>query len=147
MNIKSIVLEHTNPSLGPHEKRTTVTLFVSEKHKNTVDSFIKNSIINHTITLYEYFIAVKSKNSAVVDNVENNKPNNDLRQGETISHLSFYFEDNSIVKLHDVYRVYNLSDFKPEFTSYMVKEGDVSHFDANSFLESKMLKSEKPRKL
>lgn len=135
MNIKLIKLEHTNPSLGPHETKTEVTLSISEEHQIKVDNFIKNAIINDTITLHEYIEAVINNDSKIIEEVLKNRPNERLRQGETISHLSFYFENDFSITLNDVYRSYKLSNFKPEFSSYMVEKGNINHYKANSFEE------------
>lgn len=141
MNIQLITLEHTNPSLGPHETKTEIRLSISEEHQKKVDEFVKKAMINDTVTLYEYMKAVMNNDSKMIEQVLENEPTEELRQGETISHLSFYFENNFSMTLNDVYRSYKLSNFKPKFSSYMVKKGIISHHKANSF-EEKILRED-----
>lgn len=131
MNIKHITLEHTNPSLGPYEIITTVSLTSLEEHLVRINTFLQESTVNNTITLYEYLDAVKTKNLELIKNVLNNAPNRDLNEGETISNLCFHFEDNQTIELSDVYRRFSLTQFYPEFTSYMVEKGRISRKDSN----------------
>jgi hypothetical protein len=131
MNIKSIELEHTNPSMGPHEKRTIVTLTVSKDDSQKTDDFINKSKINNTITLYQYLKAVQTKDTDALNLVLKNAPNQKLNQGSTISNLSFYFEDGQTIKLGDVYRKFILTHFKPDFTSYMVEKGTINHYQSD----------------
>jgi len=140
MKIKSIDLKHTNPSLGPHEKITTVSLSVTERHLERVDEFLNQSQVNNTVSLYEYLKAVKTKNEEVLNRVFNNEPKNELNSGQKISHLLFYFEDNEIIELSDVYRRFSLSHFYADFTNYMVEEGTIYHTKSDEspiFLKNK----------
>ncbi|UZR96358.1 hypothetical protein [Chondrinema litorale] len=125
MKIKSIKLEHTNPSLGPHEKVTLITLPVTEKNAEKINTFLNNSKINNTTILFEYLKAVETNNKQVIDSVLNNAPKNHLNEGQTISNLFFNLENGEVIKLDDVYRKFELSHFYPDFTSYMVETGEV----------------------
>lgn len=127
MNIKSIVLEHTNPSLGPHETVTEVTLSVSKANTEKVNRLINQVQVNQVVSLDEYVQAVNNQEAEVLEEVSKNAPKTILSTGATISNLYLYFEDAPSVKLYDVYRRFNLSHFNPELTSYMVKTGTISH--------------------
>ncbi|OJJ14321.1 hypothetical protein BKI52_43360 [marine bacterium AO1-C] len=125
MKIKSITLEHTNPSLGPHETVTEVTLIKSKDNIERITNFIGTAQVNGVVTLAEYFKAVRSKDTKVLDEVSKNTPDRMLTTGGTISHLHIHFEDGTSISLRDVYRRFNLSHFYPDFTSYMVEKGSL----------------------
>ncbi len=128
MNIESITLEHTNPSLGPHETVTVVTLTQAKSHRARIHDFINMARVNGVVTLYEYIEAVQAQDSKVLDEVQKNAPNSILTTGGTISNLSIEFKDADPVRLYDVYRRFRVTHFYPEFTSYMVEHGTkISH--------------------
>lgn len=126
MKIKSISLQHTNPSMGPHETITTVTLQVTADTTSRTAQFINESMVNNTVSLVEYLTARQANDKAILDQVAQNAPNGRLNEGATISNLSFYFEDGQTIELYDVYRRFSVSHFYPDFTKYMVKEGTLS---------------------
>ncbi len=74
MNIKSIELQHTNPSLALNEKIVTVSLIVTENHFKKVEEFLNQAKINNTVFLEEYLKAVKNDNEKVINEVLNNAP-------------------------------------------------------------------------
>lgn len=126
MKIKSISLQHTNPSMGPHETITTVTLQVTADTTSRTAQFINESMVNNTVSLVEYLTARQANDKAILDQVAQNAPNGRLKEGATISNLFFYFEDGQAIELYDVYRCFSVSNFYPDFTKYMVKEGTLS---------------------
>jgi len=123
MNIKFITLEHTNPSLGPHETVTNITLMKSKDSLERITNFIRTAQVNGVVTLEAYIKAVQSKDTKILEEVSKNTPDRMLTTGGTISHLHIHFEEGSSVSLNDVYRRFNLSHFYPDFTSYMVEKG------------------------
>lgn len=125
MKITSIELKHTQPSLGPHETITIVSLDVSGRHKDTVANFLNTATLNNTGSLSDYLEAATSKNKERVDEFLKHAPDRELSSGGKISHLTFYFEDGETLSLHDVYRRFALSHFYPDFTSYMVENGRI----------------------
>lgn len=131
MTIQSIKLEHTHPSLGPHETRTTITLTVNEDNSQKINEFIKNATINNITSLYEYLKAIRTKNTKILNSVFGNSPIGKLNEGSAISHLFFYFEDAPVIKLTDVYRRFELTHFKPGFTGYMLEKGIVDRDSSN----------------
>jgi len=125
MNIKFITLEHTNPSLGPHEIITEVTLTNSESHTERIHQFIDEAQVNGVVTLRAYIEAVSTQDAKVLNRVWKKAPKGELNEGETISNLHIHFEDNSSISLSDVYRRFNLTHFYAEFTAYMVEKGTL----------------------
>ncbi len=83
MNIKSIELQHTNPSLGLNEKIVTVSLIVTDKHWKKVED-LKQTRVNNTVFLEEYLKAVKNDNEEVINEVLNNAPKNDISRVQNI---------------------------------------------------------------
>ncbi|WP_375562158.1 hypothetical protein ACE193_06300 [Bernardetia sp. OM2101] len=131
MNIQTIKLQHTNPSLGPYEKITTVFLSITEQHIKRMNEFLHQSQINNTASLYDYLNAIKDKNEELINHVLNNTPKRELNQGEKISNLFFYFEDGQVVELADVYRKFELTHFYADFTKYMVENGIIDQDESD----------------
>jgi hypothetical protein len=133
MKINSIELEHTNPSLGPYEEITIITLYNSKTHLETVNNFINNSQINNTTSLYNFLEANINNETKLLEEVYNNTPKGELNEGEKISNLKIYLEGGKEIVLNDVYRQYSLTHFYPDFTSYMVEHGSREVSRSNSF--------------
>lgn len=138
MKIKTIQLQHTNPSLGPHEVITTVTLTANSSTEKEISTFISNAIINNTCSLADYLNNQLEENHEPVNKVEENAPKNALNQGEQISNLIFHFETGKTIKISDVYRRYSLTNFYPEFTQYMVANGSITKEDNTMFGEARL---------
>lgn len=132
MNIKSVTLRHTNPSMGPHEVEVTISLTNAKEHDIEFEKLLQDTTVNSTISLNDYIQAKKDKDQKTLDKVHSNFKTNDLSEGEQISYLTIHLEDNSSVVFHDVYREWSLSGyFYPIFTSYMVKHGNRSESSSN----------------
>ncbi len=123
--VTSIELEHTNPSKGPYEEIISISLTNSLKTVDRINTFFSESIINNTIPIGEYIDAYISKNKTVLNKVNiATRSNKELKIGEGISNLTFYFNENiAPLKLCDVYREYSLTNFYDDFTKYMVANG------------------------
>lgn len=130
MKIKPIEIQHTNPSLGPHETITTVTLIVNNATVKAVNEFLKNSKVNNTISLYNYLDAEFSQNTQLLKEV---KQKEELNEGSIISNLTFFCENGESITMNDVYRCYNLTNFYPTFTKFMVENGSITN-QKNSFI-------------
>ncbi|HAS38941.1 MAG TPA: hypothetical protein DCS93_00610 [Microscillaceae bacterium] len=146
MHIKSITLEHTNPSLGPHETITEITLVNSESHIKRINKFIDEARVNGVMTLRAYIEAVNSQDSKILDQVWKQAPKGELNEGETISNLHIHFEDNSSISLSDVYRRFNLTHFYAEFTAYMVEKGTLTRHKPFAGLQDYEVIEEKRKK-
>lgn len=122
MKVKSIVLEHTNPSLGPHEEIITVSLSINEANAQRVTEFFKQSEINGKMLLLEFLEATKNGDTEITGIIkkDHSRP---LGEGGTISNLTFYLDDGQQIVLKDIYRRYHLSHFYPDFTKYMLENG------------------------
>lgn len=138
MNIKSVTLRHTNPSMGPHEVQVTISLAHTKDHNSEFENFLQNTKVNSLISLNDYIKARVNKDQKTLDKVHTNFKSHDLNEGEEISHLTLYLEDNLNIEFQDVYRQWNLSGyFYPTFTSYMVKHGIRSEISSMDELEEK----------
>ncbi len=132
MKVSSIELQHTNPSLGPNEIITVITLQSNSITTSTIEEFIKNSIINPTCALSEYLEAELKADNSLIQKVYDNSPKNKLNEGEQISNLIFHFEEGNHLKISDVYRRFSLTNFYGDFTKYMVTNGSVVNNKDNS---------------
>lgn len=146
MKIKSIVLEHTNPSLGPHEVITEVTLVNSKAHSDRINRFLQEAQVNGVVTLHKYIEAVKSQDSPILEQVWQQAPNEALNEGETISNLSIHLEDDSVIRLDDVYRRFNLTGFYQDFTAYMVEKGTLIRYKPGDLKEREMMRKVERKK-
>jgi len=150
MNINTIKLRHTNPSLGPHEKITTVTLTISKVNMQTLENFMKTAMVNNTVTMSAYLEAVLSNDEKVLDRIGENAPKAPLSSGAKISTLVFELDNKQSVKLYDVYRQFSLTNFYPDFTKYMVDNGTIDTVEPGStgslFYENEEKKPPKPNR-
>jgi hypothetical protein len=126
MKIKAIELKHTNPSMGPHETTTTITLYASENHLEKINTFLNNAKVNNTISLVKYLEAyqtsdIKTINKVMSNAPKSNAPKRELNDGQSTSNLTFSFEEGKSVTLNKYY----LTLFYPNFSSYMVKHGFI----------------------
>jgi hypothetical protein len=140
-----LVLEHTNPSLGPHEVVTTVSLSVTEAHETRIAQFLETATINNTTSLKTYIQAVHQQDEALLKQVNDNAPQEKLMQGGTISNFYLYFEGQPSIELYDVYRRYRLSHFYPDFTKYLVEQGTLDRIAVGDFMPKLKLKDEDRR--
>lgn len=131
--ISFITLEHTTPSLGPHEKITTITLLNSKIHSEKIIDFINKSQVNNTTSLSNFLNAKINNEITLLETVYKNAPKGNLDEGENISNLKIGIEGGKTVTLEDVYRRYSLTYFNPYFTGYMVKNGSKSVTSSNPF--------------
>lgn len=142
MPITSIILQHTNPSLGPHETITTVRLAVNNQHLDAVNTFLEKSVVNGVAKMKDYLDAIHQNQTTLIEKVEKNRNTGDKPCGGTISHLTFHFAEQASITLHDVYRDYSVTEFYPTFTKYMMEHGTISKhqpFDLGSpsYLDTK----------
>ncbi len=138
MKIKTIQLQHTNPSLGPHEVITTVTLASNSSTEKEISTFINNAIINEACSLADYLNGIQEENQNIIKKVLENTSKKELNQGAQISNLIFHFETGKTLEISDVYRRYSLTNFYPEFTKYMVANGTITKEDNSMFGEARL---------
>ena len=129
MKITTIELQHTPPSLGPHETITTVTLQSNSTTAPTIQEFILNSKINQTCSLADYLEAELKDDKVLIQQIYANQPKNELNEGEQISNLIFHFEGGEIFEVSDVYRRFTLTNFYGKFSKYMVDNGSTTKKD------------------
>lgn len=123
LNITSLELEHTNPSLGPYERIITITLTNSKEHQERVQQFLAEAMVNGTVNLQQYITAVLSKDEKVLQEVRKNAPKGRLNEGESISNFTISIAGQPSIRFYDVYRQHSLSHFYANFTKYMVEHG------------------------
>ncbi|KIX20084.1 hypothetical protein SY27_16365 [Flavobacterium sp. 316] len=123
--VTSIQLEHTNPSMGPHENIISINLANNSDTEARINQFLNEATINNVMPLGEYILAYRNndeKRSQKVEAAKNDEEN--LKKGSSISNLVFYFSDGKTpLKIKDVYRRYTITNFYNDFTKYMVENG------------------------
>lgn len=125
-DLQSISIEHTNPSLGNHEIIKTINLECNKTNLEEISYFLKKIKVNNTVSLLKYLNASKASDTKLINRIFNNSPKKKLNDGGKISNLLFTFKDKSVVELQDVYHQFNLTDFNPEFTSFLMKNGTLT---------------------
>lgn len=123
INITSLKLEHTNPSLGPYERIITIALTNSKEHQERVQQFLEEAMVNGTVNIQQYITAVLSKDEKVLQKIRENAPKGRLNEGESISNFTISIAGQQSIRFYDVYRRYSLSHFYANFTKYMVEHG------------------------
>jgi len=125
--VKSISIEHTNPSMGPHEKIRTFSLSNTPEHKSEFDTLLDKGTV-FEFSFREFIRATLDNDRKVLDKVQAGKDKtdrNDLPEGGTISNLTIYLEDKGPVQLRDL-RYYRLGGSYHAFISYLVQKGSKS---------------------
>ena len=126
-NIKlmSIELEHTNPSMGPYKSIITISLTNNLGTEARINKFLNEATINNVMSVGEYIFAYRNNDEKLIQKVESaKKDGSNLKEGESISNLLFYFTDGTApLKIKDVYRIYSVTKFYDNFTKYIVENG------------------------
>ena len=135
-DLQSIRIEHTNPSLGNNEIIKAINLECNKTNLKEISKLLKNIEVNNSISLLKYLNASKANNSKLIDQVLNNAPKKSFNEGGTTSNLLFIFKDKAVVKLQDIYRQFNLTNFNPEFTTFLVNHGQLTTNNSNLNLKN-----------
>jgi len=130
--IQSILLEHTNPSLGPYERIISYSLTNSEEHKTAFDQLLNESKVN-SFDLKTFLTAYKNKDKTTIEKVFKADYNGDLNEGETISKLKITLVGGGEVQISDLRRT-QLSGYYADFIRYLVKNGHRDEFSNNGIL-------------
>lgn len=142
IKLQSIKLEHTNPSMGPHENIITISLANNPDTEARINQFLNAATINKVMSVGEYILAYRSNDEKLIQKVVSAKNDGtNLKEGTSISNLIFYFEDQQQpLKIKDVYRRYTITKFYDDFTKYMVENGSKNETagSSKSFIEPKI---------
>lgn len=123
MNLKNVTLEHTQPSLGPHEKITTISLDIKGYEEN-FQKLLQETSINKSVSLNKYLEFLQKKNSAELEKINKMYNLGGLSAtGRTISNLIFTFQDDSTERIHDIKKLSIDGYYKKEFESILIKNG------------------------
>ncbi len=133
VKINGIEIEHTNPSMGPHEKVKTIHLSNLNPHEDQFNKFLKEAKI-FTYTFEEYLNAVIKKDQKILSQIAKgveSTDSNQLNQGATISNLTITLKDQPSVRLSDL-RYYSFSGYYYDFISYLATKG-TSHISSSKY--------------
>lgn len=104
--VQRITIKHSNPSLGPHNKKRSYTIDMNDREELAAD-LLTNTTVNGVMSLGEYLAAKLTKDTEVCQVVDVIAEDTELGHGSTISDLVFEFEGGISFTLHDL-RKYNL---------------------------------------
>ena len=101
MQLSSVTLEHTNPSKGPREVKTSFTLQTAAFETDT-EKLLAETKVNNTVSLSEYLSMLANKDYTRAQAVRDAFKPQTLPSGGTISNLKFTLKDNSDLEINDL---------------------------------------------
>lgn len=123
--IESISIEHTNPSLGPHEIKRTITLNNNDPHKKQFAVFLAKAQV-FDVSFVNLIQAHIKKDEKVLERVRKKSAEIDSSQftnGGIISCLRIHFKDQAPLSLNDL-RYYKMNKDYHSFIEYLAKHGN-----------------------
>lgn len=142
MKLVSIELEHTNPSMGPHEKKVS---FIYHLNNEAVvaQKLLDETLVNSVGTLREYVEGSLAKDHLRLKKFYHMIPEKDLTNGAVISNLYLTFEDRRKVELNDLRKISLSGYYIDTFRAILVAKG--SRYESSSKLETlDFLKEDNP---
>lgn len=122
MDFQSVEIEHSNPSMGPHEVVTSYTLSTKD-YKQELDEFLQSIKVNGRLSLGDYLRLLAEGPAAEAEEVRQAFKPDDLRSGATISALKFRLTEGKTLSLDDL-RYYQLNGFRgSHFLNLLINKG------------------------
>lgn len=123
VNLKNVTLEHTHPSLGPHEIITTISLGIKGFEEN-FQKLLQETTINKSVSLSQYLELLQKKNSVELEKINNAYKCAGLdATGRTISNLIFTLHNERVIKINDIELLLIEGYYKKTFQEILVKNG------------------------
>lgn len=121
----AVTLEHTNPSMGPHEKIITYRLDL-RADPETARKFLDETRVNDVVTLAEYVEAQRAANTELLDKVRAGASPRALPDGGTISRLLLSFDEGRSVDVRDLRRWILSGYYRDVLQKRLLEEGTKS---------------------
>jgi hypothetical protein len=122
MNIIEVELQHTNPSMGPHETKTSYTIQVKD-FSEQVKNLLEKTIVNSKVQLGEFLKMMDSKDYNTLKTINDSFDPGPLNSGSTISLLIFTKDDRTTLTLTDL-RLLDLKGYyQTDFLKVIVNNG------------------------
>ncbi|MGH1336167.1 MAG: hypothetical protein ACRBFS_08570 [Aureispira sp.] len=142
MKIISVKLEHSNPSMGPHERIITYSMSNQAAHETEFEQLLQNSTVNQAYSLMDFVKAYQEEDTALIKKITSIHAKERLPTGGTISEFSITLADGLLVKVSDL-RVVHLGGYYQTFIPYLVKNGHRNEYTGGlGFGEPPLIKRE-----
>ena len=129
IKLKSFEIEHTNPSMGPHEKVVTISLSNKPPHTEHFHKLLMETQVNGMVSLKDYIEFHLTKNSEQLKKVYEAFKSGDLNEGETISNLKFTLETGQTIEISDYKRRYSITGYYwKSFLPVLLEHGNRTEF-------------------
>jgi hypothetical protein len=138
MEVTSIKFSGSNPSLGPHSRRSSRSLKNLEKFKTEIEQFLGETLVNGVVSLEDYLMLRIDDNEAELQRVHS-AYSPELNSGERIIDLEVQIKGKPTVTLYDL-RKYRLSgDGYQKFQKLMAEYGVTIEIEDDEYLLNKKL--------
>lgn len=122
MKITAVKLQHTNPSMGPHERIITFTMSNKEEHQEQFEQLLQGTTVNENYSLIDFLTADQARDEDTIKKIINTYTPAYLNEGQTISNFTITLEHGTEVLFSDL-RTIQLGGYYSTFIPYLVKEG------------------------
>jgi len=141
MNITYVQFAGSNPSMGPHNSRSSNTLQMGSRPDILAD-LLDNTTVNGSTPLRAYLTMRVSGDDSAVQQVHSAWQPRRLNDGERIINLTIGFADGRAVTLHDLRRFSLTGDGYRRFEVLIRKEGTVHQESSHAELRERPLAPE-----
>ncbi len=107
MRITTISYSGSNPSMGPHNTKSSRSINMT-KYQKEAEDFLDNTMVNGVISMRDYIQLHADKKSDEIQKVHTAYQHEDLASGERIIDLNIGVEGQPTVSLHDL-RTFSLT--------------------------------------
>jgi transcriptional regulatory protein LevR len=141
MKITKVELKHTNPSLGPHERIITYSMYNNDEHEQEFEQLLQRSTVNGSYSMINFLEAHKNKDEKTIKEITSINKDKVLPKGGVISKFTITLEAELQVEVSDLRTIY-LGGYYSTFIPYLVKHGHK--FEYSSW-EKPISPEEKPK--
>lgn len=141
MKITKVELKHTNPSLGPHERIITYSMYNNDEHEQEFEQLLQRSTVNGQYSMISFLEAYKDKDEETIKKITSTNEDKELPCGGVISKFTITLETGVQVEVNDLRTIY-LGGYYSTFIPYLVKHGHK--FEYSSW-ENPILEEVKPK--
>ncbi|MFK7795902.1 MAG: hypothetical protein AB8E82_00505 [Aureispira sp.] len=122
MKITKVELKHTNPSLGPHERIITYSMYNNDEHEQEFEQLLQRSTVNGSYSMINFLEAYKNKDEKTIQKITSMNEDKVLPSGGVISKFTITLEVGLQVEVSDLRTIY-LGGYYGTFIPYLVQYG------------------------
>lgn len=141
MKITKVELKHTNPSLGPHERIITYSMYNNDEHEQEFEQLLQRSTVNGNYSMINFLKAYENQDEEAIQKITSMNKDKELPCGGVISKFTMTLETGHQVEVSDLRTIY-LGGYYGTFIPYLVKNG---HKFEHSSWEKPIIEAVKPK--